>query len=227
MAESSGYLISDIEYAATEGWNYACDYRPLFKFKNSLKLEEIKKDPYLDDWNAKNANFNRSVYKTEPRHWKRLMELLKAKNPDFKQFLDTFNPQKEIELILTEKEFEDKLAKKLEVMNRFGYDLELIKQQQICEGQGGYIDLYCKDKSDDSLVVIELKIVRANRNTIAQVLDYMGWVEERRAFGKPVKGIVISKGKDTHFDSALRSSKSDIKYVELGDLLNELGLKLK
>ena len=52
------------------------------------------------------------------------------------------------------------------MLKKFGYDLDLIKQQQICEGQGGYIDLYCKDKSNNNLIVVELKIVRAKRKLL-------------------------------------------------------------
>ena len=53
----------------------------------------------------------------------------------------------------------------------------------------------------------------------------MGWVK-KNSWGKSVKGIVISKGFDTGFSDALLTSK-DIKYIDLEEVLNEMGLKLK
>lgn len=226
QATSDAYPISDDEYAFEHGWEYGCDYKPLFKFKNSITYHEIDKDPYLNEWNAYRGHFQRSVYKTDEKHWKIVNDILSKKNKEYANFLKTFKSGEIVKDILTEKDFENELAKNIRVLNEFGYDIEVESQQEICKGQGGFIDLLCKNKSDDSYVVIELKIVRANRNTFGQISDYMGWVMDRKANGKSVKGLVISRGYDNSFKSALRTN-GNIDHVELSDVLSELGLKLK
>ena len=147
------------------------------------------------------------------------------KNPEYKQFLNNFRRETIIKDITTEKEVEENLAKNIHVMKKFGYDLEVEGQQVICKGQGGYMDILCKDKNNGDFIVIELKITKANRNTFGQISDYMGWVIDRKAHGKRVKGIVISKSYDTGFGSAMRIVDS-VNHVELSDVLAELGMKL-
>lgn len=226
QATSNAYTVDEDEFAFEHGWQYGCDYRSLFKFENSLKLEEMRKDPYLNDWNALGALFRMMAYRTEERHWNRLNDLLKVKNSRYEDFLNIFKPQKVIANIKSEKEVEDKLVENLNILKKFGYDLKLEGRQVICKGQGGYIDLLCKDNSNGDYVVIELKIVPANRNVFGQIADYMGWVMKRLANNNPVKGIVISDGYDNSFDSALRTNR-DINHIGLTKVLSELGMKLK
>lgn len=66
--------------------------------------------------------------------------------------------------------------------------------------------------------MIELKNVRASQNTFGQISNYMGWVQERIAKSVPVKGLVISRGYDTRFESALKITDriSHINVEELG-----------
>ena len=225
QATSDSYPISDYEVAIEQGWDYGCDYKPLFKFKNPLTLSEIRQDPYLDDWNALNALFRRAAYRTEKRHWERLESLLKEKNQDYNNYLKTFEPKKIIGILKTEKEVEDKLEARIDILKKFGYDLNIIGRQVICQGPKGRIDLLCRDKTNDTLVILELKVVPANRTTFGQISEYMGWAITRMSSGEPVKGVVISKGYDNSFKSALSTNK-DIQHLELSDVLNELGMKL-
>lgn len=225
LATSDAYPIGEDEFSFEHGWDYGCDYKPLFKFQNSLSLKEIRKDPHLQNWNAYKANFNGSAYKTDPQMWKRINEILIQKNPEYKEFLKNFRRETIIKDITTEKEVEENLAKNIHIMRKFGYDLEVEGQQVICKGQGGYMDILCKDKNNGNYVVIELKITKANRNTFGQISDYMGWVINKKAHGKQVKGIVISKSYDTGFESARRIVDS-VNHLELSDVLAELGMKL-
>ncbi len=217
-------LFHDDEYAFEHGWTYGCDYRPLYKFENSINLNEMKKDPYLDEWNALNGNFNRSVYKTEERHWNYLIQLLKDRNPGFE--IEDLKIKEIIDDYTTELELEAALYENIGALNKFGFDLELIGRQVICKGTGGRIDILTKDKKTDEYLIIELKIVRASRNTFGQISEYMGWAIERLSNGKPVKGLVISKGYDNKFKSALNTNPN-IQYLELTQVLGELGMKLK
>lgn len=225
MATSDAYSITDDEYAFEHGWKYGCDYETLFKFKNSLTLDEIRKDPYLDDWNAFKALFRLSAYRTQPKHWNRINELLADKNPDYKKFLEKPDTKEKIQRIKSELELEDALYKKINVLKKFGYDVELVGRQVICKGEGGFMDLLCKNKKDNSYLVIELKIVPADQNTYAQISYYMSWVKERMANGMPVKGLIISKGTDNRFKLAIKHDQ-DIDQKELSEVLSLLGMKM-
>jgi hypothetical protein len=94
-------------------------------------------------------------------------------------------------------------------------------EQFIC-GYGGRIDLLCYDKSRGQYVVIELKIVRAGQNTFGQISGYMGWVQDRIAENKPVMGVVISRGYDTKFEAALKTTNR-ILPLRVEDLEEDLG----
>lgn len=226
QAQSDAYTIDYDEYAFEHGWQYGCDYKPLFKFENSINYHELKEDPYLEDWNALRGRFQGIVFRTEERHWKRLQDLFVEKNPEYKEFLKSFKPKEVIDICSSEKELEDKLSKNISALKKFGYDLKLTGRQVRCLGQGGRIDLLCEDKKDGSIVIIELKIVKATRNTFGQISNYIGWAIKRKANGKNVKGIVISKGYDNEFDSA-KITNENINHIELVDVFDELGMKLK
>ncbi|BDZ68757.1 endonuclease NucS domain-containing protein [Methanobacterium ferruginis] len=226
QAQSDAYTIDYDEYAFEHGWQYGCDYKPLFKFDNSLSYQELNEDPYLEDWNALRKRFQGIAFKTEERHWKRLQELLEEKNLAYKDFLKSFKPKEVIEVDISEKLVEEELSKNLDVLKKFGFDLKFLGRQVRCIGQGGRIDILCEDKKDGSLVIIELKIVKATRNTFGQISNYVGWAIKRKANGKNVKGLVISKGYDNEFDSAQFTNK-DINQIELAEVLDELGMKLK
>jgi tetratricopeptide (TPR) repeat protein len=138
--------------------------------------------------------------------------LLASNNPGYQEFIENLQNQPLAKSIELEKELEDALATNLKVLKKFGYDLELYidyttKQsgrQLICRGNGGRIDLLCHDKTLNRYIVIELKNVRAGQNTFGQISNYMGWVQDRIAKGVPVSGLVISRGYDTRFESALK-----------------------
>ena len=225
LATSDAYSITDDEYAFEHGWTYGCDYDVLFKFKNPLTLNDIREEPFLDDWNAFRGLFHLSAYKTEPRHWNKINELLTEKNPDYKTFLEKPTTKEKIKRIKSELELEDALFQEIKVLKKFGLDLEVVGRQVICKGEGGFMDILCRDNVDDSYVVIELKIVPADQSAFAQISYYVAWVEERMAKGKPVRGIVISKGQDNRFKLAVNRDPH-IQQIELSEVLSELGMNL-
>ena len=224
MARSDAYPL-DIWEIDEDSWRYGCDYITLFKFKNSLKLSNMKEDPYLEGWNALNANFNMQVYSTKEKYWKRLNDLLSDLNPDYKEFLSKFDRKKIIAKIKTENEFETELIKNIHVMKKFGYELEVLGRQ-VHIGTGGFIDILCKDKNNEEYVIIELKIEKAKRDDFGQISEYIGWVMEHKAENKPIKSILISRGQDSKFLAALKTNPN-IETIELKEVLSELGMKLK
>lgn len=212
QAESDAYSVSDDENASRQGWDYGCDCRVIFKFENPMTLQDIRENPYLNDWGAFRANFQRRVYEIPLAHWRRLSQALSRKNPTYKKFLARVQESILVKSIMLEEELEEALVHDLGRLKPFGYNLELCVsaidgasgRQLICKGNGGRIDLLCYDRKKKQYVVIELKNVRASQNTFAQISNYVGWVSERLADGEPVIGLVISRGYDVKFESSAK-----------------------
>ena len=212
QTESDAYSIADDEYASEQGWDYACDYRILYKFENPVTLQDMRDNPYLHDWGAYSANFRRRVYEIPLAHWQRLSQALSEKNPAYETFLASAQESIVVKSIMLEEELEEALVHDLDRLKPFGYDLDLCSspingasgRQLICKGNGGRIDLLCYDSRKKQYVVIELKNVRASQNTFAQISNYVVWVSERIAHGEPVIGLVISRGYDVKFQSSAK-----------------------
>jgi hypothetical protein len=50
QVESDAYSIADDRHAYERGWDYGCDYRVLYKFEESDSLNDMRQDPYMDEW---------------------------------------------------------------------------------------------------------------------------------------------------------------------------------
>jgi tetratricopeptide (TPR) repeat protein len=223
QVESDAYSIADDN---DKGWDYGCDYEVLYKFEHSLHVKDLRKNPYFDEWGPLRCSFQRSNFKLSLEYWAMLNNLLALNNPGYQDFIEKTQRQSIAESIGREKELEDALVSNLEILKNFGYNLELYDdpisnqsgRQFICKGNGGRIDLLCYDRTQKRYVVIELKNVRASQNTFGQISNYMGWVQDRIAKSVPVKGLVISRGYDTRFKSALKITDKigHINVEELG-----------
>ena len=71
----------------------------------------------------------------------------------------------------------------------------------------GFIDILCQDK--DAIVVVELKAGKADRNSIGQILGYMGDIKLEE--DRPVKGILVAHD----FDSKAKSAASIVPNLVL------------
>jgi hypothetical protein len=212
QAASDAYSITDDRYAAQHGWDYGCDYQVLYKFKNPVNIQDLHNAPRFHDWPAYRGRFQRRVFGIPLEYWKKLNELASQKNVDYQGFIETVQQEVVFKSIALEEQLEEALVQNLSLLKKFGYDLELYVdpdigttgRQFVCKGNGGRIDLLCYDRKGKRYVVIELKNVRANQNAIGQISNYMGWVKDRIAGQIPVIGLVISRGCDAKFESALR-----------------------
>jgi len=222
QAESDAYSIADDN---DQRWDWACDYQVLYKFDNTVNIKEIKGDPYLGDWGARRANFQGSSFKIPDEHWARLNHRLGEKNPDYVKYITQIQKEPIATFIKSEKDLEDALVNNLSVLKKFGYDLELYidsvtrtsGRQFVCKGNGGRIDLLCSDKKHKRLVVIELKNVKAGQNTFGQISNYVGWVQGQLVGGRSAVGLVISRGYDAKFKSALKITDR-VKQLNVEDL---------
>ncbi len=221
IATSHAYSIEDDEYAFEHGLTYGCDYKPLFKFENSISLNEMKNEEYLEGWNALTSNFNRLTYKTDQRHWDHLMRLFKERNPDFD--LDDLKIQETIDDLKKQYDLVEALYENINILEKLGYNLETIDRQVVCKGDGGRIDILTKEKETGDFVLIQLKNSRSSKATFNQISKYMAWTNDNLSNGEKVKGIVISNSYDDEFKSAV-DGDANIEYIDLSDVLGELVL---
>lgn len=217
QAQSDAYSIADDQYAYERGWDYGCDYQVLYKFEHPVTLSDVRGDPYLEEWGAYRGNFQRRVYAIPQGIWQRLIGRVEESDPHFARFLNRGAVKKATGKILLEEELEDRLVEDISVLHRLGFDLQVRERQLICAGHGGRIDLLCYDSKRKRYVVIELKNVRAGQNTFAQIATYMGWVEQRVSKGRRAEGLVIARGFDNRFLSAVATSDR-VKYLDVGAL---------
>lgn len=211
-ARSDAYSIVDEEFAAKRGWDYGCDYDVLHKFRKPVTLLDLRKAINFEDWHPLRMQFQRRVFPITPEYLQRLNDLILSKNPAYKKVLETLQGTAIPKRIILEEEIEEALVSNFGLLKPFGYDLTLFRddvsgktgRQLICVGNGGRIDLLCQERGKKGFVVIELKNVRAGQNTFGQISNYIVWVQDRIAGGKPVRGLVISKGVDPKFQTASR-----------------------
>ena len=220
VAESDAYAIDH------PVWNYWCDFRFLYKFKNPLTISEIKKNIYLSDWNALRARFQGRSFGFEAGDWARVNELLASNNRGYKTFLKSYKNRLVVKSIKREEDLEDELVKNLGLLNKCGYSLELWTEkgnperngrQLVCTGVGGRMDLLCKRTDKKGFVVIELKNVVATEKTFGQISSYMGWVKERLAKRVPVSGLIISRGCDARLQASMKTSKN-IEQIDISEI---------
>ena len=147
--------------------------------------------------------------KTEPDR-KNIQSKAKIDKSRDKRLVSSTNETrpKDITQKLHEANIESIILQNLDLMEE---GLELVQRQYVCSGVGR-IDLLCKDRGSN-LVVIELKGFSTKQDTIIdQIARYMGWVKEHVAEKKQkVRGlIVVPKA-----DEKLRYAVGAIPNVEI------------
>lgn len=210
QAVTDAYSIADDKFAAEHAWDWGCDYQVVHALSKPVTISELRAHPQLREWSPLLQQFQRRTFRIKPQDWVYLTQLARNTSPGFGAALAGAS-RGVVERITLEAELENALASDLSRLAPFGYDLHLYKdpesgvsgRQFICKGVGGRIDLLCVDRAQDRFVVVEFKNERAGRNTFGQISGYVGYVMKRIANGRPVMGLVVSRGVDTHFEAAL------------------------
>jgi hypothetical protein len=65
-ATSEAYPIRDDEWAAEQDWDFGCNYKVIEKFRNPLRIADMRSDPKLGNWGPLRANFRRRAYEVPP-----------------------------------------------------------------------------------------------------------------------------------------------------------------
>ncbi len=222
QAESDAYSIVDDN---DQGWDYGCDFDVLFRFENPIQIKDLRSSPSFEEWGPLRGSFQKTTFKISLEYWNKLNNLAANKNQGYQEVIELIQKEPLSEGIRLEEELENELVANLDILKKFGHHLELYidpasgqtGRQFICKGNGGRIDLLCYDNAKKRYAVIELKNVRAGQNTFGQISNYMGWVQNRIAGNIPVIGIVISRGYDTRFESALNITDK-ISQIDVEDL---------
>mgnify|MGYP001349367644 CR=1 FL=1 len=118
-----------------------------------------------------------------------------------------------------EQHLEEYIIKNWDNIN-FGEELRIYIDEGGSEGQQyttdvGIIDILALDK-DDNYVVIELKRAEYNFKVVGQVLNYMGWVQEKLAVpeGKTVRGMIVVGKADKTLKAALSQVSDKVTLKE-------------
>ena len=217
QAESDAYSIVGDQAADERGWEYGCDYQVLYKFEYPITLGDVRRDPYMDEWGAFRANFQRKAYRIPENVWSHVVARMEQNDPGFARFLESGAVKKATAKILREEELENLLAEDIGTLQEFGFDLEVRERQLTCVGHGGRIDLLCYESKRKHYVVIELKNVRAGQNTFGQIATYLGWVQKNVSKGKPAYGLVVARGFDNRFLAAAATNER-VSYIDVKQL---------
>lgn len=125
---------------------------------------------------------------------------------------------KNVDTIFLEKNLQDKLINETWRLKKLGYNLKFIERELTLKDRPGRLDLLYRDLDTNELVVVELKVVPATKDTYYQIINYMDSISKTRASGKNVKGIVVSYGYDEPFEKLIGQNNdvSQIDYKKLG-----------
>lgn len=117
-----------------------------------------------------------------------------------------------------EKHLEEYLVRNWDTID-FGERLTLYRDEDGAPGQQyatevGIIDILAKDMKGD-FVVIELKRAESGYKVIGQVLNYMGWVQDKLAtHGQKVRGMIVVGKADNTLRSALKPVADKVMLKE-------------
>lgn len=226
QADSDAYPLGNDEYAAKKGWAWGCEYRPIYKFENSITIKDLRNHTRLREWNPLRAQFRARCMQISPIDWQRLNDFMIQKNPRYRKFLQKVESVIVPKNILLEEHLEDALVNNLGIFKKFGYDLELYYDKEkgtsgrqfICVGVGGRIDLLCRNKKTKGYTIIELKNVQANRLTFVQICEYIAYMRDKVGKKTKVDGIVVSRGLDASFQQSMKILPGKIKHIDLKDI---------
>ncbi len=111
----------------------------------------------------------------------------------------------------SESEIEDTIMSNPNILED---NLEIVQSQFSTDV--GFIDILCKDKSDN-FVVVELKKSTGSFEVVGQIQKYMTWIQEHFAGAKQVRGIIVAKENDKQLEYAAKGSKFTIDIKVFGE----------
>jgi hypothetical protein len=215
-------------FPAHRNWEYGCEFECLKAFPDSpLKYTDLQKDPQMEEWNALKAKFfGQAAWRLDPEVWSKTIRRLDHLNPGIAKLIERQGGQIK-KHALDELKLEKRLADdpsplrrlKLGPLSLFADASRGITGRQVlCVPESKRrIDLLFKQRDGRGLIVAELKVVKATRETYGQIRSYVGWVKKTFPHRK-VSGVVVSKGYDTAFGDCLKAAPRVIFQIDVKDL---------
>jgi 5-methylcytosine-specific restriction endonuclease McrBC GTP-binding regulatory subunit McrB len=73
-------------------WDYTCEYRVLYTFKNPVDMKDLRKnDALFREWRAYSGNFQGRSFGIPTTIWDRLNQIAVTKEPEYKNVIDNLN----------------------------------------------------------------------------------------------------------------------------------------
>ena len=113
-----------------------------------------------------------------------------------------------------EEDLEDLLQRNPDLL---GFGLIVLGRQ--VKTETGWIDLLL-EAPDTGIVVVELKVEKADRKVVAQIQEYMTWAQQKYGSQRKVRGIIIANGFAERMVLSLQGSKYHIRLVDLSTITN-------
>jgi len=191
--------------------------KPLFKTDNQgrfMILSEEEKDAFKKAYNLGLNIVNKRYYPVDE-----LKASIEGKEIPEKAPIEEIEeiykaPSKGTTEFALEEQLEDYIVANWDSID-FGYNLELVGRQY--STPVGSIDLLCRDKDNNDLVIIELKKGKESDKICGQILRYMGWIKQNLATeGQNVRGIIITGEYDERLSLAVSSIVPNIQIKYYG-----------
>ncbi len=209
QARSDAYSLLQ-DPAAEPGWDYGCDYEVIEKFASPMDIAEIRADPALENWNARNGRFQRRAFKIQPEIWEHLIARLVPDRAHTERRLATVRS-----LSTLEAEIEATLEAEPARFSVLGLDLRPIDRQHRCL-HGGRADLVFQDKRFKRYVVVELKRGLVGRSAVAQAISYRASIAEEYNAKKPL-GVVVGE-RQVNEAAGMVEDDDRLQFISLVDL---------
>jgi hypothetical protein len=210
-------------------WNYMAEFEVLARISPSISIQELRDCPDLENFAALRRQMWGSFFRVGPQDSLALWRLMNGRlSPSVSTILKKSRPATELPL---ESVIESAFANNLKTVGRaLGRDLKIwtspdgVKGRQLpCPEAGGRMDLLCVDQKTQDFVLLELKAVKAKRDTYGQICSYLGWIRKHVAGKRNVHAVVLADGQDAAFQSALGAG-SPIEFHEIRPLAKKLKL---
>lgn len=210
-------------------WNYMAEYEVLARITPPISIQELRDCPDLENFSALRGRMQRSFFRVGSPDSMALWRLMDGRLPSsVSTVLKKSRPATELPL---ESAIESAFVKNLKTVGRaLGRDLKIwtspdgVKGRQLpCPEAGGRMDLLCVDRKTQDFVLLELKSVKAKRDTYGQICSYLGWIRKHVAGKRNIHAVVLADGMDAAFQSALGVG-SQIEFHEIRPIAKKLKL---
>lgn len=230
---NSGYLNLTSDTKETYGKNFPPPLTPLIIITSGKQyLASMNKQPsqiygglarwFRDESIYPGDKIRISYDATRPQIDQRVpVDIVVLQRAEITELSSATIPEEEVERVAEinmqmERDLENYLVNNLHLIDK---DLKLYTSDEGKSGRQyntevGPIDLLCKMKDD--FVVIELKKGRSGDQVVGQISRYIGWVKEKLANGKNVRGTIIVHDFDPKLKYAVLANPIiDLKYYQI------------